>query len=144
VRQILFLLASAMFVAFSLSWASPSEDENYYTLPDHVLLPSSSTFREKPEISASFNFDDTCESIEGIDQEIRGHKVIFSVRMQYASNQLCLQQNRSNINLNLLIDRFKVDSSHRVDIYFREDDENLKYFGSIEIKEKHRKLLTKY
>lgn len=143
-RQVLFLLASAMFIAFSLSWASPSSVENYYTLPDHVLLPSSSSFDEKPEISASLTLDDSCESIESIDQEIRGHKVIFSIRLQYASNHLCLEQSRSNVTVNLLIDRFKVDASQRVDIYFREDDENLKYFGSIEFKQKIKKLLTHY
>lgn len=142
-RQFLFLLASAMLVAFSLSWASPHAVENYYSLPDHVLLPSSSTFREKPEILASLTLNDSCESIEGVDQETRGHKVIFSIRLQYASNNLCLQDSRTNVDLSLLIDRFKVDSTQRIDIYFREDNENLKYFGSIEFSEKLNKLVSR-
>lgn len=135
-RQVFFLLASAMFVAFSLSWASPSSSvESYYAVPDHVLFPSSFSFKEKPEISASITLKDSCESIESLQQEPRGHKVIFSIRLQHKNNDLCLQQTRSNVTVSAAIENFKVDSSRRIDIYFREDDENLKYFGAIEMKE---------
>lgn len=135
-RQVFFLLASAMFVAFSLSWAAPSSSkEGYYAVPDQVLFPSSLSFKDKAEVFASVTLKDTCESIEGIQQETRGHKVIFSIRLQHKSNDLCLQQVRSSVSVTAAIENFKIDSSRRIDIYFREDDENLRYFGAIEMKE---------
>lgn len=143
-RQVFFLVIAAMFIAFSLSWASAEGVETYYTLPENVLLPVYSSLKEKPEISVSVPLDRSCERIESVDQEIRGHKVIFSVRVQQSKNQYCLEEGRVTESLNLIIDRFHTDSSRRVDIYFREDEENLKYFGSIEMKEKHERILSQF
>lgn len=143
-RQVFFFVAIAMFVAFSLSWASPGATERYNTLPDHVLLPAQPSYLERPEISVVVGLKDTCESIESIDQEVRGHKVIFTIRMQNRSDQICLQESQTNVTVNLAIERFRVDSSQRVDIYFREDEEILKYFGSIEFKGNKEKMISQH
>lgn len=135
-RQVFFLLASAMFVAFSLSWASPSNSiESYYAVPDQVLLPNVMTQKQSPEVSATITLKDTCESIDRVDQEQRGNKVIFSIRLQHRNDDLCLRKSRSNVAVSAALREIKPDHSRRIDIYFREDDENLRYFGAIEMKE---------
>jgi len=136
VRQVFFLLAAAMFVAFSLSWAAPSSNlDTYYAIPDEVRLPQSFVaLSEKPEVFAAITLRDSCESVESISQETRGHKVIFSIKLLHKNNDLCLQHIRNNIAVKAKIEKIRLDSSRRIDIYFREDEENLKYFGAIEIK----------
>lgn len=142
-RQVFFLIVAAMFIAFSLSWASAGTGDGYFVLPENVLLPIYASVRERPEISISVPLNKSCELIEGVQQELRGHKLIFSVRAQQSKNHLCIQdESRSFENMNLKIERFKTDSSGRIDIYFREDEESLKYFGSIEMKEKHEKVAS--
>jgi hypothetical protein len=135
-RQVFFLLVAAMFIAFSLSWASAEQAETYYMLPENVILPVEINLKEKPEVSVSVPLDASCESIESIHQEIRGHKIIFAIRIQQLKNQFCFQDSHHLENVNLVIDRFSMDSSKKVDVYFREDEESLKYFGTIEMKEK--------
>jgi hypothetical protein len=143
VRQVFFLIIAAMFIAFSLSWASAETGETSYTLPETVIFPIYSHLDEKPEITALIPFEKDCESIESIYQEVRGHKVIFSIRLRQNKNQFCTEDGIIKENVNLNIDRFQTDSTNRVDVYFREDEENLKYFGSIEIKGNRGSLVGK-
>ena len=141
-RQVFFLLAAAMFVAFSLSWASPSQlAETHFAIPNHVSFPKRVSSLERAEVLASITLKDSCESIENVAQEIRGHKVIFSIRLNQPNNRICLQQERSHVPVDLTIDRVNTQGTQRIDIYFREDEETLKYFGSIEVKEE---LISQY
>lgn len=141
-RQVFFLLAAAMFVAFSLSWASPHQlIESHFAVPNYVSFPKQVAAFDRAAIMASVTLKDSCESIEKVTQEARGHKVIFSIRLNQPNNRICLQEARTHVPVDLAIEEMNLNSSRKIDIYFREDEENLRYFGSIELKEE---LISKY
>lgn len=134
-RQVFFLLVAAMFVAFSLSWASPNAmNDSHFAVPNHVSFPKKIAAHHRAEILASITLKDSCESIENVGQEIRGHKVIFSIRLNHPNDRICLQQVRTHVPVDLIIENVGANHDDRIDIYFREDEENLKFFGSIELK----------
>jgi len=133
-RQVFFLLVSAMIAAFSLSWASPGVGDNDFIVPDQVILPLTHHVQNKLEISSLISLRDSCERIDGISQEIRGSKVILAIKVMHLSDSVCLQQIQSDITVNFLLENIQLNSSKQVDVYFREDEESLKYFGSVEIR----------
>jgi hypothetical protein len=134
VRQVFFLLISAMFIAFSLSWASPSRTETYRVLPDQVLLPSQVRLTESLELVASVTLNDSCEDIAGVEQEYDGNKVIVSIHVEGQIDHLCRRNSRSDVSVNILIPSGQVGLSQKIDVFFKEDKANLKYFGTIELK----------
>lgn len=134
-RQVFFLLVSAMIAAFSLSWASPSLGESDFLVPDQVILPITHAIPNKLEVSSLVSLKDTCEKIESISQELRGSKIILGIRVSHLSDRVCVQQVQPNIAVNFIIENIPMNSAKQADVYFREDEENLKYFGSVEIKE---------
>ncbi len=133
-RQVFFLLVSAMIAAFSLSWASPGLGDHDFLVPDEVILPLTHSIKHKLEISSLVSLKDSCEKIESLSQEIRGSKIILSIKVLHVSDRVCVQHVQSDIAVNFLLDNLMSNPSKQVDVYFREDEENLKYFGSIEIK----------
>jgi hypothetical protein len=133
-RQIFFLLVSAMFAAFSLSWASPGSGDKDYILPDQVILPMGSSIKKQFDVSAIVSLKDSCERIESAGQEVRGNKILFSIKVSHVSDSVCVQQIQPDISVNFPIEKPLLRDGQRIDIYFRQDEENLKYFGSIEVK----------
>jgi hypothetical protein len=133
-RQMFLLLVSAMVIAFSLSWASSGSTDNEFIVPDEVILPIQQSAREQLEISTSIALNDFCEKIESLHQEVRGAKIILSIKISHTSGQVCLQQIRSNIAVNFVLENLQMNSSRQVDVYFREGEESLKYFGSIALR----------
>jgi hypothetical protein len=133
-RQVFFLLVSAMIAAFSLSWASPGTGEHDFLVPDQVILPLVHSTKNKLEISSLVSLKDSCEKIESLTQEVRGSKVILGIKTMHLSDRVCLQQIQSDISVNFLLENVRMNSSKQMDVYFREDEENLKYFGSVELK----------
>jgi hypothetical protein len=133
-RQVFFLLVSAMVVAFSLSWASPGSREFQFIVPDEVILPLDHSIQQQLEISTFVSLMDSCEKIESLHHEIRESRIILTVRISRLNDRLCLQQVRSNIPVNFVLDSVSMNSSKQVDVYFRESEEGLKYFGSIALK----------
>jgi hypothetical protein len=133
-RQVFFLLVSAMIAAFSLSWASPGLGEHDFLVPDQVILPLVHSTLSKLEISSVVSLKDSCEKIESLTQEVRGSKVILGIKVMHLSDRVCLQQVQSDISVNFLLENVRMNSTRQVDVYFREDEENLKYFGSVELK----------
>ncbi len=135
-RQVLFMLGAAMMIAFSLSWASSGADtELYYSLPDNILLPEKLSLHEQPEILATFTLKNSCEVIENVDQEQSNDQIIFSVHTRYVNNHLCLEETRYDVSLNLKIDKYNHESSRHLDVFFREDDKTIRYFGAIDAQE---------
>ncbi len=131
-RQVFFLLASAMFVAFSLSWASPGKPvETIYAVPDLVLLPILPTLNKGSEISVTFALKDSCESIEQVDRELRDQNLIFSARLAHRENDICTRNARQTVSIKVPIDKSLVVNPRGLNIYFREDDESLRFFGAI-------------
>jgi hypothetical protein len=65
---------------------------------------------------------------------VRGSKVILGIKVMHLSDRVCLQQVQSDISVNFLLENVRMNSTRQVDVYFREDEENLKYFGSVELK----------
>ncbi len=133
-RQVFFLLVAAMVVAFSLSWASTGPSEHEFVVPDEVILPVDHPVREQLEISTFVSLVDSCERIESLNQEVKGTRIILSVHVSRMNDRLCLQQVRSDIPVNFILDNISMNSSKQVDVYFRESEDGLKYFGTIALK----------
>lgn len=132
-RQVFFLLVSAMIAAFSLSWASPGRGDHDFLVPDQVILPMNHSVSNKLEISSLVSLRDSCERIEGLMQEVRGSKIILAVKAFHVSDSVCLQQVSPDISVNFILENLQMNPSKQVDVYFREDEENLKYVGSVSL-----------
>jgi hypothetical protein len=123
-----------MVVAFSLSWASPGPREFQFIVPDEVILPLDHSVQEQLEISTFVSLMDSCEKIESLFHEVKENRIILTVRVSRLNDRLCMQQVRSDIPVNFILDNVSMNSSKQVDVYFRESEEGLKYFGSIALK----------
>ncbi len=132
-QQVFFLIISAMFVAFSLSWASSgggSERFSAYLVPEEIQFPLLATESENV-LFAKIKLRGSCESVDSIVQERRGSKIIFSIRMRNDSDQVCLLQPIKDVSIKLKIQTQHIPESLYFGIYFRQDEENLKYFGAV-------------
>ena len=133
-RQIFILLVAAMMVAFTLSWASPRPQQTYL-LPDEISVPTPVELWDHPEIHVRVGVSQNCAKIEEILQEVRDHRIIFGIRAKELSEQSC---EISHQQLNLKVSEFT--PAKHLDIYFRVDEDSLKYYGTIDLE---KELLSK-
>lgn len=137
-RQVFFLLISAMFAAFSLSWASSKDSGGRavgYLVPGEIQFPLLNA-EDENILFAKIPLRDSCQSLGSIQQERRGQKIIFSIRAKVSPGQVCSMNSKKEISLKLRIEPDRLSDSLYLGVYFREDDEKLKYFGAVSARRK--------
>jgi len=136
VKQVFFMTLSAMFIAFSLSWATPSHlGEKTLVVPDSIMIVSSSFETHEPEMYANLALIEACENIGHIEKEFRDHKLIFSLRLTEENGALCSSQKRTKISLRIPLDELITNRTQTFEVYFRIDDEGLRYYGFFNVTE---------